>query len=451
MRRFAALGLLGCLALGCSSIDAPNVIFILADDLGYGDLGCYGQKVIQTPQIDRLAAEGVRFTQFYSGSTVCAPARCCLMTGLHTGHAHVRGNKRVPLRPADVTVAEIFKRAGYTTGIVGKWGLGEPDTTGIPNRQGFDSWFGYLNQRNAHNYYPPFLWKNRQKYPLDGNRDGGRNQYSHDLFTQDALAFLERCQDRPFFLYLAYTIPHANNELGRKSGDGMEVPDYGPYADRDWPTPQKGQAAMITRMDRDIGRIMARLEALGLDRRTLVMFTSDNGPHADGGVDPEFFDSNGPLRGIKRHLYEGGIRVPMIARWPGKLEEGRVSEQVWAMWDFLPTMAELVGVDPAAGLDGISMLPALLGKPQRDHEFLYWEFHERQSPQAVRMGDWKAVRTGLDGKLELFDLTKDIGERHDVAGEHPETVAKIEAYLRTARTPSEHWPVGGNQRPKRVQ
>jgi arylsulfatase A-like enzyme len=431
-------------------MDRPNVIFIMADDLGYGDLGCHGQKVIQTPQIDRLAAEGVRFTQFYSGSTVCAPARCCLMTGLHTGHAHVRGNKRIPLRPADVTVAEIFKRAGYTTGIVGKWGLGEPDTTGIPNRQGFDYWFGYLNQRNAHNYYPPFLWKNQRKYPLGGNRNEGRNQYSHDLFTQEALAFLERCQDQPFFLYLAYTIPHANNELGRKAGDGMEVPDYGPYADRDWPTTQKGQAAMITRMDRDIGRIIARLQALGLDRRTLVMFTSDNGPHAEGGVDPEFFDSNGPLRGIKRDLYEGGIRVPMIARWPGKLKEGRVSEQVWAMWDFLPTMADLVGVKAPAGLDGISMLPALLGKPQKGHEYLYWEFHERKFNQAVRMGDFKAVRKGLDGKLKLFDLTTDIGEQHDVAGEHPETVAKIEACLKTARTPSEHWPVGGHPRAKRV-
>jgi len=450
MKRFAALGILACLTLGCNSMDRPNVIFIMADDLGYGDLGCYGQKVIQTPQIDRLAAEGVRFTQFYSGSTVCAPARCCLMTGLHTGHAHVRGNKRVPLRPADVTVAEIFKRAGYTTGIVGKWGLGEPDTTGIPNRQGFDYWFGYLNQRNAHNYYPPFLWKNQRKYPLGGNRDEGRNQYSHDLFTQEALAFLERCQDQPFFLYLAYTIPHANNELGRKAGDGMEVPDYGPYADRDWPTTQKGQAAMITRMDRDIGRIIARLQALGLDRRTLVIFSSDNGPHAEGGVDPKFFDSNGPLRGIKRDLYEGGIRVPMIARWPGKLKEGRVSEQVWAMWDFLPTMADLVGVKAPAGLDGISMLPALLDKPQEGHEYLYWEFHERGFNQAVRMGDFKAVRKGLDGKLKLFNLTTDIGEQHDVAGEHPEIVAKIEAYLKTARTPSEHWPVGGHPRPKRV-
>jgi len=450
MKRFAALGILACLTLGCNSMDRPNVIFIMADDLGYGDLGCYGQKVIQTPQIDRLAAEGVRFTQFYSGSTVCAPARCCLMTGLHTGHAHVRGNKRIPLRPADVTVAEIFKRAGYATGIVGKWGLGEPGTTGIPNRQGFDYWFGYLNQRNAHNYYPPFLWKNQRKYPLGGNRDEGRNQYSHDLFTQEALAFLERCQDQPFFLYLAYTIPHANNELGRKAGDGMEVPDYGPYADRDWPTTQKGQAAMITRMDRDIGRIIARLQALGLDRRTLVIFSSDNGPHAEGGVDPKFFDSNGPLRGIKRDLYEGGIRVPMIARWPGKLKEGRVSEQVWAMWDFLPTMADLVGVKAPAGLDGISMLPALLDKPQEGHEYLYWEFHERGFNQAVRMGDFKAVRKGLDGKLKLFNLTTDIGEQHDVAGEHPEIVAKIEAYLKTARTPSEHWPVGGHPRPKRV-
>ncbi|HOQ88451.1 MAG TPA: arylsulfatase, partial [Phycisphaerae bacterium] len=300
----------------------PNVIFILADDLGYGSLGCYGQKKVATPNLDRLAAEGLRFTDFYAGSTVCAPSRCSLMTGKHTGHCWVRGNERIPLRPQDVTVAEIFKQAGYITGLVGKWGLGEPDTTGIPNRQGFDYFFGYLNQRHAHDYYPTYLWRNQERVELEGNRDNQRRQYSHDLFTAEALSFIEKNKSGPFFLYLAYTVPHANNERQQAEGMGMEVPDYGPYADRDWTVGQKGHAAMIYRMDRDIGRVMAKLRELGLDENTLVMFSSDNGPHKEGGYDPEFFDSNGPFRGIKRDLTDGGIRVPMIARWPARIRPG---------------------------------------------------------------------------------------------------------------------------------
>jgi len=432
-------GLAGCAA----TRDRPNVVFILADDLGYGDLGCYGQKMIQTPHLDRMAAEGMRFKQFYAGSTVCAPSRCCLMTGLHTGHAIIRGNGNVPLRPQDVTVAEIFKQAGYATGIIGKWGLGEAGTTGIPNRKGFDEFFGYLNQALAHNYYPPKLWRNETEIALEGNLNGQKKQYSHDLFTQEALSFIERHKSQPFFLYLAYTIPHANNELGGKTGDGMEVPDYGPYADRDWPGPEKGKAAMITRMDRDVGRIMDELKRLGLDGRTLVFFTSDNGPHHEGGVKPEFVDSNGPLRGGKRDLYEGGIRVPMIARWPGHVTAGGLGDsEAWAMWDFLPTMYELVGRQPPAGLDGISMLPAIEGRPSpRSHDYFYWEFHEKGFSQAVRMDDWKASRKGLGQPLELYDLTTDPGERCDVAGDHPDVVARIEAYLKTARTESAHWPV----------
>jgi arylsulfatase A-like enzyme len=442
--------------------DKPNIIFILADDLGYGDLGCYGQKVIQTPNIDKMAAEGMRFTDHYAGSTVCAPSRCCLMTGFHTGHAWVRGNGRVPLRPSDVTVAELLKKAGYSTGIIGKWGLGEPDTTGIPNRQGFDYWFGYLDQRHAHNYYPEYLWKNEEKFMLKnkvnhiiGGRDrtpGGvatkRVQYSHDLFAADALRFVRDNKNGPFFLYLALTIPHANDEAGKK---GMEVPSFGPYADKDWPDPQKGQAAMITRMDGDIGRLMEEIKTLGLDGKTLVMFSSDNGPLKEGGADPAFFDSAGPLRGYKRAVYEGGIRVPLIARWPGKIKAGSVSHHVSAFWDFLPTCCELAGVRPPAGIDGISFVPTLLdhGRKQKEHEYLYWEFFEQGGKQAIRMGDWKGVRLNVarnpNGPIELYNLKDDIGETTNVAAQHPDIVAKLEAYMKAAHTPSEHWPMPGEK------
>jgi len=435
----ALAAFLATLSSGCQSPPRPNVIFILADDLGYGDLGCYGQKMIHTPRLDHMAAEGMRFTQFYAGSTVCAPSRCCFMTGLHTGHARIRGNSLVPLRSEDVTVAEVFKRAGYATGIVGKWGLGEPGTTGVPNLKGFDYWFGYLNQVHAHDYYPNYLWRDRQKYPLVSNLDGRKGQYTHDLFTEEALSFVDRSRHHPFFLCLTYTIPHANNELCARTGDGMEVPDYGPYADRDWTNPHKGRAAMITRMDRDIGRLLDRLKEMGLDRRTLVLFTSDNGPNKEGGTNPKFFNASGPLRGIKRDLYEGGIRVPMVVRWPGQVPAGRVSDHVWAAWDFLPTMADLVCADAPAGLDGVSMLPLLRGKSQKSHEFLYWEFHEGGFFQAIRMGDWKAVRKGLAGELELYDLATDIGEQRNVAAAHPKIVARIQDYLKGARTESAQW------------
>jgi len=434
----------------------PNIIFILADDLGYGDLGCYGQQEIRTPNIDRLAAGGMRFTDHYAGSTVCAPSRCCLMTGLHSGHAYIRGNREVrpmgqlPIPESTITVAELLKQAGYTTGLVGKWGLGPPGSEGIPNRQGFDHFFGYLCQRHAHNYYPEFLFRNGERVPLTGNLlpeprrgDGAgesvaKSVYSHDRLTGEALWFLDQNRENPFFLYLAYTIPHANNEAG---DHGMEVPSDEPYAQRDWPQQQKNHAAMITRMDRDIGILMSRLKELGIDENTLVIFSSDNGPHREGGADPEFFHSSGPLRGIKRDLYEGGIRVPMIARWPGKISAGSVSGHVSAFWDFLPTAAELAGAQAPPAIDGISCLPTLLGKKQQaQHEFLYWEFHEgRASKQAVRMGDWKAVRLSPAEPLELYDLAADIGESNDVAGEHPGVVEKIEAILESARTESEHW------------
>jgi arylsulfatase A-like enzyme len=464
----AASAGVSCLLPGCSGTglmagakkNRPNIIYILADDLGYGDLGCYGQETIKTPNIDKLAEEGMRFTDHYAGSTVCAPSRCCLMTGYHTGHALVRGNARVPLRPSDVTVAELLKDAGYSTGIIGKWGLGEPDSTGIPNRQGFDYWFGYLNQRHAHNYYPEYLWKNEEKFELEnevnhiiGGRDrtpGGvatkRVEYSHDLFAEEALDFVEKNKGNPFFLYLAFTIPHANNEAGN---EGMEVPSYEPYADKDWPEPQKGHAAMITRMDGDVGRLMAKLKELGLENDTLVMFSSDNGPHKEGGGDPAFFNASGPLKGYKRALYEGGIRVPMIARWPGKIEAGSVTDHISAFWDFLPTCCDLVGVEAPGDIDGISMVPTLLGRPgeQQEHEYLYWEFHEQGKRQAVRMGQWKGIRQNVaknpDGPIELYNLEKDIGEANNIAVRHPSIVSKIEAYMKAARTPSEHWPLPG--------
>jgi len=454
----AGLSLSGCRSTGqkkgsVSLKTKPNIIFIMADDLGYGDLGCYGQQVIQTPNIDKMAAEGMIFTDHYAGSTVCAPSRCCLMTGKHTGHAWVRGNARVPLRPEDVTVAEVLKGAGYTTGIIGKWGLGEPATTGIPNKQGFDYWFGYLNQRHAHNYYPAYLWRNETEVRLENevrpvNSPGGvatkRVEYSHDLFAQEALAFVERNQAGPFFLYLALTIPHANNEAGK---EGMEVPSYGPYAEKDWADPEKGRAAMITRMDGDIGRLLARLKALDLDEETLVMFTSDNGPHREGGADPEFFNSNGPFRGIKRDLYEGGIRVPLIARWPGKIAAGTGSNHISAFWDFLPTCCDIVGVTPPEGIDGFSFLPTLLGRPakQRKHQYLYWEFHEQGKKEAARMGRWKGVRLNVakepNGPIELYDLSTDIGETTNVAGDYPGIVHQIDEILRVAHAPSTHWPM----------
>jgi arylsulfatase A-like enzyme len=427
----------------------PNIVFILADDLGYADLGCFGQKSVETPNLDRMAAEGVRFTQCYAGSTVCAPSRCALMTGLHMGHAWIRGNADVPLRPEDTTVAEVLKGAGYATALIGKWGLGEPDTTGVPNRKGFDYFYGYLNQGHAHNYYPTYLWRNEEKVTLEGNVESEkpgvskeRAQYSHDLFTKEALAWLDaRKKDEPFFLYLAYTVPHANNERGSVEGDGMEVPDYGPYADRDWPKTMKGRAAMVSRLDRDVGSVLQKLRDLGLEDNTLVVFTSDNGPHREGGSNPEFFDSNGPLRGIKRDLYEGGIRVPTIVRWPGKVAPGRVSDRIWAFWDFLPTAAELAGAPVPPGLDGISLAQALLGRGEPpQHEYLYWEFHEGGFYQALRVGDWKAVRRDR-GVIELYNLSTDLNEARGVAAQHPDVVAQMEAIFAKARTENPNFPV----------
>ncbi len=434
---------------------APNLIFVLADDLGYGDPGCYGQKQVRTPNLDRMAAEGTRFTQFYAGSTVCAPSRCVLMTGLHTGHAFIRANAKVNLRPTDVTVARVLKEAGYATGLCGKWGLGHEGSTGVPTKQGFDSFFGYLDQTHAHNYWPTFLVRNEERVklrnvvPNEGPAGQGvaseRVEYSADLIAKEALAFVEANAKRPFFLYYAITLPHANNEAKDK---GMEIPDHGIYKDRDWPEPEKGRAAMITRLDHDVGTLLRKLKDLGIDDETIVFFSSDNGPHKEGGSDPEFFDSNGPLKGTKRDLYEGGIRVPMIVRGPGRVPAGKTSDHVWGMVDFLDTAAEIAG-GKAPRTDGLSMAPAVFGKEAKAQEFLYWEFHERGFHQAVRTGGpsaplgagWKAVRHGTKAPVELYDLKSDLGEKDNVAAKHPEVVAKIEAYLKTARTDSAEFPV----------
>ncbi len=450
--RFLFLALvLGSSAL-VSAADKPNLIYILADDLGYGDLGCYGQERIKTPCLDRMAAEGLRFTDHYAGSTVCAPSRCSLMTGLHSGHAFVRGNREIqpmgqlPLPEKTVTVARLLKSAGYHTALIGKWGLGGPDSSGHPNRQGFDSFFGYLCQRHAHNYYPEFLFRNSERVPLSNKLaqtrgDGAgvaieRKDYSHDFFVAEAMQFLEENKDRPFFLYLAMTIPHANNEAG---SSGMEVPSLGDYARLDWPEPQKGHAAMISRMDGDVGLLLERLQALGIEKKTLVLFASDNGPHREGGNDPEFNNSNGPLRGIKRDLYDGGIRVPLIARWPGRIEPGTTTDHLSAFWDFLPTACQLSGIAPPPGIDGISYLPTLLGDParQKQHEYLYWEC---QNSRAVRMGHWKAVQRSAQDQLELYDLQADLAETSDVAGAHPDIVNKIQAALAEAHTESKLFP-----------
>jgi arylsulfatase A-like enzyme len=433
---------------------APNIILIVADDLGYGDLGCYGQGKIKTPNLDKLAAEGMRFTSFYAGSTVCAPSRCALMTGLHTGHARIRGNADVPLVSGDVTVAEVLMEAGYRTGLVGKWGLGNENTSGVPQKQGFDEFVGYLNQVHAHDYYTDYLWRYDPTFKYDDkvilmeNQRRNKGLYIPDLLTTAGGNFIQNNKPenlnrfRPFFLYLAYTTPHANNEEGQRSGNGMQVPSDQPYSDEPWPQVEKNKAAMITRLDNDIGLLLDRVEKLKLTDNTVVIFTSDNGPHKEGGVDPKFFKSSGPLRGIKRDLYEGGIRVPMIVRWPARVPAGRVSDQVWAMWDVLPTVAEMARAKIPPKLDGISMLPTLVGGVQTNqHEFLYWEFHEGGSRQAIRMGDWKAIRPAVGKELELYNLKKDLEEKKDVAGENTNVVARIEEILKTARTESEPWPL----------
>ncbi|MCX6898096.1 MAG: arylsulfatase [Verrucomicrobia bacterium] len=452
------------------SAPRPNIVFILADDLGYGDVGCFGQKEIQTPNIDRLASEGMKFTHFYSGASVCAPSRCVLMTGKHGGRCRVRGNApttqrlKQSLTRDDVTVAALLKKAGYATALVGKWGLGDADTPGHPLAQGFDFFFGYLDQVDAHVYYPEWLWRNREKVklpnevrPIPVGKDGAwgtsgiatkKVVYSPKLMLDEALAFIERSKSQPFFLYFATTIPHANNEAAKELGNGAEVPDLGIYKDKPWPAPEKGYAAMISYLDAQVGVILKRLKQLGLDDNTLVIFTSDNGPEfkETAGYDTTFFKSSGPYRGFKRDHTDGGIHVPFIARWLGKTKPGSVSGHVGYFGDFMATVAELADVTPPAGLDSISLAPTLLGRAgeQKRHDFLYWEYHggNASSQAALLDGRWKALRdVRRSAPLELYDLRADVAEEHDVAAAHPDIVAKAKACLKTAHEDSPNWPL----------
>ena len=454
----------GCLANQSAMAETrtkPNIIYILVDDMGYGDLGCYGQKEIKTPAIDKMAAEGIRFTRHYSGSTVCAPSRCVLMTGLHTGNAKIRGNQpKIELDEKDVTIADILKGAGYKTGVIGKWGLGDEGSTGTPDKQGFDYFFGYLNQMRAHNFFPDYLHRNDTRVPLDnkvviasdgyskgvGSASTDKKVYSHDLFVNEALEFVEKNSKSPFFLYLAVTIPHTNNEHWIvKDQHGMEVPDYGIYASKDWPNAQKGLAAMISYLDKDVARLRARLEKLGIDKNTIIMFSSDNGPHAEGGNNPKFFNSSGGLRGNKRDLYEGGIRTPMIACWPGTIKPGQVSNHISAFWDVMPTVAELAGIPVPERTDGISFLPTLMGKKQKKHDNLYWEFNEQGGKQAVVKGNWKLVKLDIFKpeltRIELYDLGNDPSEQNNVAEKYPELVAEMKAILVSERTADPKFPI----------
>ncbi|MEM7015336.1 MAG: arylsulfatase [Verrucomicrobiota bacterium] len=428
-------------ALPLAAAEKPNLIYIMADDLGYGDLGCYGQKSILTPNLDQMAAEGMKLTSYYAGCTVCRPSRLSLWTGMHMGNTPIWSNANYHFQPEDITVGEQLQEAGYITGGIGKWAMGGVDTTGFPLKNGFDFWMGYLDQGQAHNYYPTHLWLNAKQFPLEGNviseAEGSRGRvskvrktYSHNVMTEQAFSYIRENAKQPFLLHMHWTIPHANNEGGRVYGDGMEIPDYGVYADKDWPSTAKGQAAMITLMDRDVGRLIDLLKELGIDERTMILFTSDNGPHSEGGHNHEFFDANGPLRGFKRDLYEGGIRVPTIVRWPGVVEAGSTSDEPFAFWDWMPTACELSGAETPPGIDGISFAPTLRGEEQKEtHDHLYWRYSKKE---AIRRGNWKGVRIAPDKPLELYDLAKDIGEQNDVAADNPDVVKHLEQLMAEA-------------------
>ena len=462
--RYSILGLPLFLVMLCVEAKSKtNLIFIMADDLGYGDLGCFGQKLIKTPRLDQMAKEGMKFKRFYSGSTVCAPSRSVLMTGQHMGHTHVRGNAggdmaRQSLRDIDLTVAEKMKEAGYATALIGKWGLGEVGQEGHPLKQGFDYFYGYLNQVHAHNFYPEYLWRNHKKHKLSnvvkpisdqaragfiGGAATERNEYSHDLFTREAIGWIKKNKQKPFFLYLPLTIPHANNEGTRMFGDGAEVPEYGIYEKEDWSNQDKGQAAMITRMDRDVGKILDLLRELEIEENTLVIFTSDNGPHNEAGHNPELFNPAGPLRGMKRTLTEGGIRVPTLAWWPKTIKRGSITEEPFYFGDLMATACEISGVAIPKQNDSISFLPTLRnqGKKQESHKYLYWEFYERTFRQAVIMNEWKLIRSAMDNqRIELYDLDTDIHEDKNLASAKPAIVQKMIHYMEEAHKPHPNWP-----------
>jgi len=441
----------------------PNIVYILADDLGYGDLSCYGQELFSTPNIDNLAENGLKFTQHYSGSTVCAPSRSSLMTGQHTGHTFIRGNKewkpegQYPLEAEANTLAEALQDAGYVTGAFGKWGLGYPGSEGDPNNQGFDEFFGYNCQRIGHHYYPYHMWHNQEKVMLEGNEGTQTGEYGPEVIQEYALKFLEDNKGKPFFMYYPSIIPHAElyapeqhmekyrgKFLPEKNYEGVDSGENfrnGPYGSQ--PESHAAFVAMIDYLDMQVGEIVAKLKELGVYENTIIMFTSDNGPHMEGGADPDYFDSNGPLKGYKRDLYEGGIRVPMIAVWEGKISAGTETDHPSAFWDVFPTVADIIGIAAPENTDGISFLPTLLGnkEKQKEHEYLYWEFHERGGRQAVRKGNWKLVKYNvLDPEkitTELYNLENDLGEENNVAEHQPKIVEELSEIMKNARTKSE--------------
>jgi len=454
-----------CICLSISAAEKPNIVFILCDDLGIGDIGCYGQEKLKTPNIDSIAANGMKFTNHYSGSTVCAPSRSCLMTGQHTGHTFIRGNRpngpnvrepeigQYPLPENYITLPKLLKEAGYSTGMFGKWGLGGPNNSGATTKQGFDEFFGYYCQSHAHTYYPTYLWHNSEKIPMDGNT------YSHNLIWNKGLEFIRKKAKagKPFFAYYSITVPHAamsapeelhekyckiyaqfNNKIGKYNGVDMGK-------DREVRNPIAGFAGMIENLDNQVGALIAELKRLGVYENTIIIFTSDNGAHHEGGHDPDFWNSNGPFRGYKRDLYEGGIHVPMLVCWPKYVKPGSETDHISAFWDWLPTFAELAGVKiPAdAEIDGISMAPLLTGNEvkQKKHDYLYWEFTEGKPRKAIRAGKWKAILNyEADGKTllksELFDLSRDIEETENLAGKYPEKMKELTDLIESARTES---------------
>lgn len=437
--------------------EQPNVIFILVDDMGYGDLSCFGQKILTTPNIDQMAKEGMIFTNFYTGSTVCAPSRASLLTGKHTGHTSVRGNMPAQLvSDQEETIAKVMQKAGYRTAAVGKWGIGHPPPLDDPQRKGFDYFYGYVNMWHAHNCFPEFLYRNGEKVQLKNklrtNEDGSnpwvdmpegtgiaavREEYVHDLFDEQAMNIITENKDNKFFLYMAYNVPHANNEGGN---DGMEVPSFGEFEDNDWPKTEKGFASMMKNIDNSVGMIISKLKELGIDDNTMLIFCSDNGPHQEGGHKVDFFDSNGQYRGAKRDFYDGGVRTPFIVRWPAGVKAGSTSDHLAAFWDVLPTFCDMTGIEKPADTDGVSFLPTLMGESdkQDQHDYLYWEFFEQGGKQAILKDNWKAIKLNVRDQstpvvFELYDISKDTGEQVNVADQHPEVVAEMEKLFKEAR------------------
>ncbi|MCG8525066.1 MAG: arylsulfatase [Opitutales bacterium] len=488
MRKHLSISLALAAALfATAKSDQPNIIFILADDIGYNDLSMFGQTAFETPELDRMANEGIRFTDFYAGSAVCAPSRSVLLTGLHQGNTSIRANTMNIINedgtpgatpksfdPEDVTIGEVLKTVGYQTGIIGKWGLGELNDTGHPNKQGFDYFFGFLNHVHAHNHFTDHLYRNYERVDIPENEvievdcsychkfnftgvvSTVREVYVDDLIRDESLAFIERNKKKPFFLYVSLISPHANNEAEQVDwAHGLEVPDYGPFENKDWPDTAKGYAEMMRRVDETAGAIRIKVEELGIADNTIIMFSGDNGPHQEGGNNPDFFDSNGALRGIKRDLYEGGIRMPTLAWGPGIVPQGVVSDHIAYFGDLMTTYAELAGAEAPENLDSLSFAPTLTGdfKKQEEPDYIYWEFYGHGSSQAVRMDQWKAVRIPLEsGPIELYDLSKDLSEENDVAADHPELVAKIDKIMAANHHPSPSWiPDLGRKSPDRLR